>query len=211
MAALWLLLAACGSDTPRRTAQKDGAQVRASLLAPIDYDSDDGTGPVSSDADDDDLRGPKDRDNDADGGSGYFDSDDVEISDFGRPASAAELRSIHALLERYYPAVAAGEGAVACGLTYRQLAGSVAETLGRPPGPAFARGRTCTTVMNELLAHYRRQLRLFAPRLSIVRARVDGRDARIVLRFGPSPLREMYLAREGEEWRIDEVLDHDLP
>ena len=78
-----------------------------------------------------------------------YDSDDNSIHFFGHAAGAAEERTATAFVKRYYAAAAAGNGARACSLLSTEIAGSVVEQYGRPPGPPGLRGTSCAVVMSK--------------------------------------------------------------
>lgn len=177
-----------------------------------DYDKDDIEGSRYSDADNDDSTQRKDADNDFDSaGSGYYDGDDRPILRFGRAAGGGESRAVGALVRRYYAAAVAGDGAAGCSTLAPTVARSAVEGLGRPPGPPYYRGGTCAAVLSRLFAVNRPQLVAHAHALSAVSARVAGDSGIAVLRFGGLPGRSLRLARVRGVWRLDTLVDEELP
>jgi hypothetical protein len=215
--ALCVWLTACGGVSHRVTS---GASVTTTAVtvppSPSvtgDYDGDDEKGKRShSEGDNDDSTTPKDGDNDSDNSThSYFDSDDASVRSFGRAASEADGKTIATLVRRYFRAADAADGAKACAMIVPTFAKSVPETLGRPPGPPFARGATCGAVMSKVFAHYRRQLAAHAPALRVSSVRVRGNEGVAVLAFKHLPGRQLHVARAGGVWMIDGLLDIELP
>lgn len=177
-----------------------------------DYDNDDRRGGQYDDADNDDSTQPKDRDNDSDNTSGsYYDKDDDSALDYGHAASPSEASVITTLVKRYYAAAAADDGRTACSLIVSSFANSVPQYLGRPPGAAYARGNTCAAVVTKVFNAYIQQLRAYATMLHVARVRVEGDQGIAVLGFQTLPGRQIHLAREGGVWKIDALLDSELP
>lgn len=179
-----------------------------------DYDGDDHSGEHYGDADNDDSNRPKDRDRDNDSdsnGRSYYDGDDDSVRDFGHAANTADRRAITSVVERYYAAVAREDGATACSVIVSSLANTVPEDLGRPPGPDFARGNTCAVVMSKVFREFGRQLRAYAARLEVTGVRLEGDHGVAVLGFKSLPGRQIRVAREGGVWKMDALLDSELP
>jgi len=210
--ALFLCLAGCGHAT-RTASQADspGAIPRSTSITG-DYDRDDDyPNKPTSDGDDDDSK-PTDRDQDSDNpGNSYFDSDDRSLRDFGRVAPPADRRAITRLVKRYFAAAAAHDGAAACAMILPALAKTAPETLGRPPGPSYARGTTCAAVISRIFIHYHRQLAAHLPTLEVSDVRVRGDSCVVVMAFKSLPGREIRLVRERRVWRMAAWLDTELP
>src|SRR5258705_4632253 len=71
-----------------------------------------------------------DFDNDTHENTGYYDGDDNRIRAWGHAPSAADRGTIAALVNRYFAAAAAGDGAKACPLMYSILEEAIAEDYG---------------------------------------------------------------------------------
>jgi hypothetical protein len=115
------------------------------------------------------------------------------------------------LLKRYFAAAAASDGAAACALLVPSVSKVVPEDLGRSPGPAYARGATCATVMSKIFAPFHRQLALHVETLRISEARIEHDEAIVVMSFKRLPAREIRVGRDHGLWRVHELLDGDLP
>jgi hypothetical protein len=178
-----------------------------------DYDNDDyERADKYNDADNDDSNLPKDRDNDSDNSSGsYFDSDDNSVREFGHAANAADAHAITALVKRYYAAGAAEQGARACSMLALPIARSVPEVLGRPPGPPYLRGSTCAAVMTKVFEKNHRQVSAYAARLEVNGVRLADGLGLVILDFKTLPGREVEISRENGAWRIEALLDRELP
>jgi hypothetical protein len=176
-----------------------------------DYDPDD-YDTRFSDGDNDDIRGPRDRDNDLDNKTGsYYDRDDSSVRAFGRPAGPADQRAITALVKRYFTAAAADDGHMACSLLYSKLAKIIPESYGKPPGPAYLRGKTCPEVMTKLFERNHEQLSAYIASLQVAGVRIDHDGGRAVLRFAALPGRQIEVEREHKKWKIYALLDRELP
>ncbi len=146
----------------------------------------------------------RDADNDNDNISGSrYDSDDSEVLDFGREAGGAEARRMAALVERYYHASAAADGAQACAMLYAPIAETVVEDFAHTP----LRGRTCRATVSALFGSHRRELARKLASLRILRMRVAGAQGIVLMRFGGEDVRELLLHREGAAWRVRSLQD----
>jgi hypothetical protein len=180
--------------------------------AVADFDGDDYE--VGGDADDDDSSPPYDRDGDADGEPGrLYDQDDGFLG-FGRVANAGDRRHAQVLVLRYFSALAAQDGRVACSLMLASVAAEIPEIYGeKVPRPRIMHGSTCPQIAASAFAFYGRQLRAEASSVQVKAVRVHGRSALVLLEFGPRsglPLRLIALARERGRWRVDGMLDNEL-
>lgn len=217
-----LSIAACGdTGEPKRQMSVHGAARAYSergsspttSRAYGDYDEDDyARSARGSDADNDDIAGHRDQDNDADSNAGgYRDSDDAVISAYGREATLAVRLAVASLVKRYYAAAAAGDGALGCSLIYPVMEKTIAPDLGRPPGPAYLRGGSCAAVMSKLFVRDRTQLKAFNSTLKVGAVRVEHGRGFALLGFGGPPERQIAVRRDGRDWKIDALLDSELP
>jgi hypothetical protein len=151
-----------------------------------------------------------DRDNDV---SAPNDDSVNHILEFGHEATAAEKRSIAALIKRYYAVALSGNGAQGCALIYSPLAESVPEDFGTasPPGPPYMRGTTCPVVMAGLYRHLHTQLEVEVPKLQVARVRLQEHHGIALLRFGALPERLISFGHEGHAWRMTQLIDVELP
>jgi hypothetical protein len=134
-------------------------------------------------------------------GRSYHDSDDKVILHFGHPANAADRRAITALVNRYYAAAAAEDGATACALSFSILAESLPEDFGHAPGPLFLRGaNTCTAVLTRIFTHNHAQ---FVELFKMTGARVEGNEGRVLLGSTTKPASFNEVKRERGVWKID--------
>lgn len=216
-----LCLTACGGQSvdptsASRAKSTEGHSSASSSAFPVprkafgDYDKDDyGAG---DDADNDDSHTPKDRDNDSDNPTGsYFDGDDRHVLDYGRAVSIPERRAIAGLVKRYYAAAAAGDGTAACKMLVASLANSVAEDLGRPPGPDYLRGDSCDAVMSKVFELNHAQLSAYNAEFDVAAVRSEHDSGVVVMDFKGLPGRSLLIRREQGAWKIGELLDDELP
>ena len=177
-----------------------------------DYDSDDQNAGAGNDADNDDNVKPTDQDKDFDGNAtGYYDSDDSGIRAFGHAANVTEQKAVVEMVERYYAAAAAADGAAACPMIVASLARAIPHDIGSPPGPPYARGKTCAVVMSKVFRENHRQLAAEAATLKVSGVRVEHGLVRALLSFTSLPGRWLSIAREGGAWKVHELLDRELP
>lgn len=188
------------------------APASSSITGDYDGDDDHANKLNYNDADNDDSTKRKDRDNDSDNaGNSYYDSDDATVRGYGRAANGRDRRTIAALVSRYFAAAAREDGATACSMIVKVYANSVPEDLGRPPGPPYSRGGTCAAVLSKLFYHYHRQLAAHAAQLEVTSVRTGQGRAVAVLGFKTLPGRALWVAREGSVWKVDALLDLELP
>ncbi len=195
-------LAACGSagkaapSTPQTPsdATSSAASTSATAIPPA---------PAQTKAD-------TDKDNDV-AVAAQDDTNNNGVLDFGKAASASERRAITELLKRFYTAAAAENGAAACSMIYSTITEVIAENHGRPPSPAYSRGRNCPEVMTGIFVHFHPQLALELPKLQVARVRLVEHHGLAVLSFGAMPERQISVAREGHAWKIQTLLDSEIP
>jgi hypothetical protein len=153
-----------------------------------------------------------DADKDNDLGAAGEDTRNNGVLDYGHAASVSEQQAIAKLLKHYYAAATAENGAVACTMIYSTLAESVAEDYGHtPPGPIYSHGRTCPEVMTRMFAHFHPQLTLELPKLRVAHVRLVEHHGLAILSFGTLPERQISVAREGKTWKVETVLDSEIP
>ncbi len=132
-----------------------------------------------------------------------------DVRDSGHAASATDRSAIAALLERYYTAAAAGDGAKACSMLYITLAEAVPEDYGHgSAGPSYlSRGTTCPAVMELLFKHYHSRLVADLPRLEVKRVVLIHHHGLAFLSFGRPPEHEIGVRRQARAWKITSLLD----
>ena len=140
------------------------------------------------------------------------DTDNGSVLDFALPASATDKRAITAVIKRYYMAAAAADGAQACSLLYITFAEAIPEDYGvSPPGQPYMRGNTCPAVMTGVFKHFHRQIAADDATLKVTRVRLEEHHGFAVLSFGGMPQREIPVRLERHAWKIESMLDNELP
>jgi hypothetical protein len=153
-----------------------------------------------------------DGDKDNDIGAPDDDRNNNSVLSFGQAASSSDQSAITGLIKRYYAAALAEDGAKACSLLYSTLAEAVPEDYGQsPPGQPYMRGTTCPTVMMLLFKHEHGKLTVQVPLLKVARVRLNEHHGLTVLKFGKMPERQIPVAREGHVWKVEALLDSELP
>jgi hypothetical protein len=128
------------------------------------------------------------------------------VSTYGKEAGEPDKREITALVNRYYVAAAADDGANACSLIYSVLAEAIPEDYGRPPGPLALRGKTCAAVMSKLFKRIPRQPSAVLATTMVTDVRVSGKRGWVGLKSSAMPSGEIIVEREHNSWKIDTLI-----
>jgi hypothetical protein len=144
-----------------------------------------------------------DPDMDSDIYPGEVDNENNQV--IGPLAGAADVRAATRLIERYYAALEADDGAAICRLLYAPLAESLPEDYGRSsPGRPAGSGESCAEVAARLLASERGGRHR---RLRVASMRVRNRMAAVQLGFGSDPPRYyLGLTRERGAWKMSRLI-----
>jgi hypothetical protein len=154
-----------------------------------------------------------DADKDNDTGAPYDDTSNSTALDYGHAASAADKQAVTELVKRYYAGALEGNGAKACAMIVSSLSKAVVEDYGHgSAGPPYLQsGKTCPAVMTLLFKHSHAQLSLELPKLKVSRVRLVGTHGLAIMSFGTMPEREISVLREGSAWKVQALLDSELP
>jgi hypothetical protein len=134
--------------------------------------------------------------------------DTLFLAAYGKKAGQAEKRAVAVVLERYYAAAAADDGAKACPLLYSSLATALVEDQGQSPRSS---SKTCAAVLSKLFTQ--QHARLAAENTAtmvVIDVRVKSNYGLAVLGFKAAPVSQMILARERGAWKIDGLFDSQL-
>jgi hypothetical protein len=143
-------------------------------------------------------------------GNTYYDFDDENVLDYGRPARSAEALAVTDAVKRYYAMAAREDKAGVC----RQMSASLTDGLIRQygHGSPTVSGRGCAAVMTTLLKELHSNMSHDSAALKIGVVRVKGITAQVLLSFdGNWPASYMVLQRERDAWRVTELLSQELP
>jgi hypothetical protein len=145
-------------------------------------------------------------------------TDDYPLTLYGHAAGAVERRQIASVVQRYYAAAVAADGARACSLLYSRLARDPSLTRTVPEDrfsyPARVRvspGESCARVLSRLFERNHQALLREAPTLQVTAVRVHGVHAVAVLGFKTAPEHWMAVIREGAVWKVHTLLGILLP
>jgi hypothetical protein len=159
------------------------------------------------------LRGDDDVDAD-----NYSNSDDYRMRDYGHAANAVDRRAITALVERYYSKAVAEDGAAACSLIYSSLAKdpSLTKTVpedysSREPHPHGLPGQSCVRATSLLFSQHHEALTADFATLQVTGVRVNRVHGLALLGFRTTSERWIPVERDGGAWKIDSLLDRELP
>lgn len=140
--------------------------------------------------------------------TGYRDSDDAEMLEFGQAAGPDDVRAISAVVERYYRAVTRLDGSAACRLMYSVLRESVVEDYGEGAGPVYSQGKTCAVVTFKTFKHAHAQL---IGSFHVTDARVHGKQGYAFVGSRTEPATYIQVHRERTTWTIDQLTGIPLP
>lgn len=127
--------------------------------------------------------------------------------DFGTIADEADAKAVAAITTRYYHAVAASDGAAACGLIHAGMAQAIPEDV----GPLAGKRRTCAAVMSLLFRTRRGMPTADVDAIRVRQVRVKGNTAIALLRSPKMHSGELVLEREGSTWKVLDLLGSVLP
>jgi hypothetical protein len=140
---------------------------------------------------------------------GYFDGDDGVRRSYGHAATPEQRRALTAVLERYFAAVAKEDGRLACALLTPAYASSLPEDYGRKAAGTYVVGaKTCAAVLTGVFRHEHAML---AAPIEVIDVRVNGAQAIALDGSTTMPARQLDLARQGRQWRIEGILGTSLP
>jgi hypothetical protein len=151
-------------------------------------------------------------DGDKDGDDGAYPAhpgqdDQSFLATYGGRARPATARAIASVVERYYAASLAGDGASACALLNAGLATALAAQRGR----AAQGDRACAAALSPLLAQQHPHLLAEDPATMVVTGvYAKGNLGLAVLGFRSAPESDIVVAREGRAWRIDALFDNQM-
>lgn len=211
-----VVISGCGgSRADVRTGLATGSTGRVAVVTHT------GSGHFRGDEDDDDpsrsanSNNPNDKDEDFDNdptdnvGKGFHDSDDNSVLRYGHRARGVDRKEIVSVVNRYFAAAAAEDGATACSLTFSLLADALPEDYGHAPGPLYLRGdKNCRVILTEIFKHQRSEL---VQPVKVTEVRISGHRGLAVLGSPTLPASETELRRELGSWKIDRVLTQRLP
>jgi hypothetical protein len=135
----------------------------------------------------------------------------LEIANYGRGASPAERRAITQIVDEFYRAAGADDGAKACKLIYSILEESIAQDYGQAPAPPSLRGSTCAVVMSKLFEQVPGQPPAVLAGTKVLDVRVKGINGYALLRSSVMPEGEIQVKRELGNWKIASLVGIPLP
>jgi hypothetical protein len=145
-------------------------------------------------------------------------NDDVRMREFGKPASGGDKRKIAAVVEDYYKLAVEANGVAACSLLYSTLAKNPTivkvtprDYLTPPPLPRVVSGENCARAASRAFTKEHPLLTVKQATLQVTGVRVRRSHAVAILGFRNTPQRWIPLTLERHKWKIDSLLDHELP
>jgi hypothetical protein len=140
-------------------------------------------------------------------------NDDRELFEtYGKSASPADTRAVRKLVQSYYAAALAADGATACSLLHANLAANLAHAAGPDPRKSSRESarEACVRFMSTLLAQQHQRLADGVPTMLVTSVHVKGDVGLAVLGFRSMPEAEIAVEREGHQWKVDALLDSDV-
>jgi hypothetical protein len=145
-----------------------------------------------------------------------LDSDDFQVRTYGHVARSVDKRRISAVLMRYLGAAGAGDGALACSLltprvAMSDLSAAVTDAYVPPPDPSSLHGKSCAEAASRIFEENNNELAAEIPTVRVTAVRVSGTHGLALLGFKATPERWIAVAREGGTWKVDGLLDSEIP
>ncbi|HEX5309671.1 MAG TPA: hypothetical protein VFW38_11390 [Solirubrobacteraceae bacterium] len=132
---------------------------------------------------------------------------DDYIHSYGHEPPPRERQQIVAMVNRYYAAIVAGNGAAACRLLYPQIEKAVPEDYGKPPGPPALKGKTCAAVISKLAKHVENQPLADLATTKVTGVRIKGEEGFVQLTASETPTAEIPIQRiHGGGWRLEAIV-----
>jgi hypothetical protein len=137
--------------------------------------------------------------------------------EYGHAASTVDRREIAELIKRYYTAAAAEDGALACKLIYNRLRSganlvkAIPVAFAAAEGSSVFRGKSCAEVTTLLFEVDHARIVAGLATLQVVSVRLDGNHGLALLGFSATPERLIAVQRERGIWKIDALLDTEVP
>lgn len=126
---------------------------------------------------------------------------------YGHEPPPRERAQIVSMVNRYYAAIVAGDGATACRLLYPSIEKAVPEDYGKPPGPPALKGKTCAAVLSKLAKHVENQPLADLATTRVTGVRVKGEEGFVQLTASETPTGEISIQRiHGGGWRIEAIV-----
>jgi hypothetical protein len=122
----------------------------------------------------------------------------------GHEATGKTRREVTVLVERFYKAAVADDGAAACFLLTPAMVKSVPEDYGAAPGTPYLKGKTCSVVMTKLFKHPYGVTVADLATTRVVGVHLNDNGHRGFARLHSSLMRtgEMVVERVDGKWRI---------
>lgn len=137
------------------------------------------------------------------------DDNGILFATYGGKASPADARAVTTLLRSYYAAAAAGDGATSCSLLDPRLASELATEQSQS---AQGARNTCAGAMSLLLKQQHQQLTADdVATMTVIAVHVKGNLGLAVLGFRTMPEGEIVVERKGNAWKIDALIDGEMP
>jgi hypothetical protein len=153
--------------------------------------------------------GDKDNDDEPHGNSDIGNDATALLATYSDDLDATEKQRVIALVKRYYAAAAAGDGAKACSLLQSSLAVGLAEAHGQSTREG---AKTCASALSALFEQQHKQLAADeVTTMGVTDVRRKGSLGLVILGFKRMPEGEILIEREGGDWKINSLLDSEMP
>jgi len=142
------------------------------------------------------LDGDRDTDNN---------SDDNDVRKYGHEAGGTYTRMIAVLVERYYMASAAGDGASACALISVNLMEGLSIRKSAT-GARFSRP-ACAVMLSRQFKQAANLVDTSVARVRVVDARVRGSKGLAIVRLPSGEERDIAVTHDSGDWKVDSLFD----
>jgi hypothetical protein len=152
--------------------------------------------------------GDKDAD-DSSGNKGGVNDDKALLATYGGPAHPSDRRAITTVVKSYYASAVREDGATACRLLSSNLVSGLVESQSELSQDELA---TCPAALRLLFKRQHGQLIADEiPAMSVTAVNVKANVGLVTLGFRALPEAEILVSRERHAWKIDALLDSEMP
>jgi hypothetical protein len=131
---------------------------------------------------------------------------DDYISTYGHEATEPDRREITALVNRYYAAAVAEDGARACPMIYSSVALSLPKDYGNSSSPSYMHGKSCPAVLSNMFKHLPGQTTADLASTKVTGVRVRGNHGFAQFTSRSFPTGEIAVGKEGGTWKLMVVI-----
>jgi hypothetical protein len=131
---------------------------------------------------------------------------------FGHKANDTETHRVTALVTSYYAAASVGDDVKACSLVYSSVAKNAPEDYGESFGPHHLHATSCPAVLSLVFKYRRGGPTADLTAIKVASVHVDDHGVGVAFLRAPGmPSGEIAVQREGNSWKVLQLLGSALP